>query len=242
MKLDVLAVGAHPDDIELSCGGTIAKMVKRGSRVGLLDLTRGELGTRGTRKLREQEARKSAKILGASVRENLDLPDGNIQVTRKTISRVIQIIRKYRPDVLLIPHWLERHPDHEHAHSLCKEAWYYAGLSKFETRDDGRKQEPHRARRYFHFMQKYEFVPSFIVDITDTYVTRMSAIKAFASQFYDPRQKEPETLLSSPAFMEFLESRAKYYGNQIGVRYGEPFYSIEPIGVHDLFDLVLPPG
>ncbi|MFQ5799153.1 MAG: bacillithiol biosynthesis deacetylase BshB1 [Bacteroidota bacterium] len=239
MKLDVLAVGAHPDDIELSCGGTVAKLVKKGYRVGLLDLTRGELGTRGSKTIREGEASNAASILKVAVRENLDIPDGNIERTRKNILKVVQVYRRYRPDVLFIPHWLERHPDHEQAHILCREAWYYSGLTKIVTRDSGKPQAPHRPRRYFHYMQKYEFIPSFIVDISETYDTRMAAIRAFASQFYDPKRKEPETLVSSPAFMEFIETRAKYYGNQIGVRYGEPFYSIEPIGVHNVFDLVL---
>jgi len=239
MKLDVLAVGSHPDDIELGCGGTVAKLVKKGYRVGLLDLTRGELGTRGSKTIREGEARNAARILKVAVRENLDLPDGNIEVTRKNIRKVVQVYRRYRPDVLFIPHWLERHPDHEQAHILCKKAWYYSGLTKIVTRESAKPQAPHRPRRYFHYMQKYEFIPSFIVDISETYDTRMAAIRAFASQFYDPKRKEPETLVSSPAFMQFIETRAKYYGNQIGVRYGEPFYSIEPIGVHDVFDLVL---
>ena len=242
MKLDLLAVGAHPDDVELCCGGTVAKLVKKGYNVGLLDLTGGELGTRGSKSIRQQEAQKAARLLGVAVRENLNMRDGNIEVTRKNILKVIQVYRRYRPDVLIIPHSLERHPDHERAHVLCKEAWYYAGLTKITTKERGKPQKRHRPKRYFHYMQKYEFVPSFIVDITETYGIRLAAIKAFASQLYDPRRKGPATLVSSPAFMQFIETRAKYYGSQIGVQYGEPFYSIEPVGIRDVFDLILMPS
>ncbi|MEE9288777.1 MAG: bacillithiol biosynthesis deacetylase BshB1 [Bacteroidota bacterium] len=239
MKLDVLAVGAHPDDIELSCGGTVARLVKKGYRVGVLDLTRGELGTRGSKTVRDREAQNAGRILGVAIRENLNIPDGNVEIGRKNILKVVQVYRRYRPEVLLIPHWLERHPDHEHTHTLCKQAWYYAGLAKITTRDRGKPQSRHRPKRFFHFMQWYEFVPSFIVDITETYETRLAAVEAFASQFFDPKSKHPETLVSSPGFLEMIETRAKYYGNQIGVRYGEPFYSIQSIGVRDVFDLVL---
>lgn len=242
MKLDVLAIGPHPDDIELTCSGTIAKLVKQGHRVGLLDLTRGELGTRGSKLLRREEARKASDILGVAVRENLEIPDGNIRVNRDNLLKVVRLLRRYRPEILLIPHWLERHPDHEHAHHLCKEAWYYSGLAKIITKDRGKQQNRHRPKRFFHYMQKYEFVPSFIVDITETYRIRTAAIRAFASQFYDPRRKEPNTLLSSPEFLEFIELRARYYGSQIGVRYGEPFFSIEPVGIRDVFDLVYSKG
>ncbi|TAK53208.1 MAG: bacillithiol biosynthesis deacetylase BshB1, partial [Bacteroidetes bacterium] len=207
MNLDILAIGAHPDDVELSCGGTVAKCVQQGYKVGILDLTEGETGTRGTARIRAKEAEDAAKILGVSLRENLGLPDGSFEVNEKNRLKVIQIYRKYRPKILLLPHWHERHPDHVHAHYLCREAWFYSGLAKIETKLNGKKQEPWRPHQYFHFMQKYEFEPSFIIDISDVYETRVAAIKAHKSQFYNPDSKEPETFLSQKSFLDFMETR-----------------------------------
>ncbi len=238
MKLDVLAIGAHPDDIELSCAGTVAAMVKQGKKVGILDLTDGELGTRGSRALRKKEAEASAKILGLSMREGLKLHDGNIEVNQTNIKNVIQVIRHFQPSILLIPHWFERHPDHEHAHRLCREAWFYSGLEKIPTKYRGKEQEPYRPKKYFHFMQKYEFTPSFIVDVTDVYEKKKESLLAFGSQFYDPKSKERETLLSSKIFLESIFARDKHYGSLINVEYGEPFYSAEPLGFNSLFDIV----
>jgi bacillithiol biosynthesis deacetylase BshB1 len=237
MKLDVLAIGAHPDDVELSCGGTIIKLVKQGRKVGLIDLTGGELGTRGTGEIRAREADQATLELGIAVRENLGLPDGNIEVTVENRLKVIRSIRKFQPDILLFPHWLERHPDHEHAHSLCRDAWFFSGLEKIETSLDGRKQAPHRPRSYYHFMQSYEFTPSFIVDITDEYEKRVRAVNAFKSQFHSPGSTERETFLSKPDFLEMLRTRFEYYGDRIGTKYGEPFYSVHMVGVRDLYAL-----
>ena len=231
MELDVLAIGAHPDDIELTCAGTLAKCVKLGHKVGIVDLTEGELGTRGSRSVRVKEADEAAKILGVHTRENLQIPDGDIEVGQKNISKVVQVYRKYRPKIILIPHWYERHPDHIHAHYLCREAWFYSGLTKVETKLDGKKQPPWRPHNYFHFMQKYVFTPSFIVDISDVYELRLEAIKAHKSQFYNPASNDPETLLSQKSFLELVETRAKYYGQQIGAKYGEPFYSETPLNI-----------
>lgn len=236
MNLDILAVGAHPDDVELTCAGTIAKAVKNGYKAGIVDLTEGELGTRGNNVIRAKEAKTAARIIGC-VRENLGLPDGNIELNQLNRLKLIQIFRKYRPKVLLIPHFGERHPDHVHAHHLCREAWFYSGLRKIETKLNGKKQEPWRPKNYFHYMQWQEFEPTFIVDISDVYTKRMNAIKAHASQFHNPKSKEPQTLLSQHSFLDFVETRAKSYGYQIGVRYGEPFYSVGPIGINDLFEL-----
>jgi len=152
MKLDVLAIGAHPDDVELSCSGTIAKLVKQGRLVGILDLTRGELGTRGTAALRAKEAAEAARILGVRVRENLNIPDGNIEISKKNVAKIITVIRRYRPQILLIPYSSERHPDHEHAHLLAKEAWYYSGIAKIRTTDRGKRQERFRPDYYFMYM------------------------------------------------------------------------------------------
>jgi bacillithiol biosynthesis deacetylase BshB1 len=242
MELDILTIGAHPDDIELGCSGTVAKAAASGYKVGLLDLTEGELGTRGSKIIRAREARRAALILGARLRENLRLPDGGIQITRKTILKLIQVYRRYRPKILIIPYAHERHPDHEHAHRLCREAWFYSGLRKIGTRFCGKAQEPWRPHAVFQFMQWYEFAPSFVVDISDVYKKREKAILAFSSQFYNPASKEPQTMLSRKSFLEFVEARAKLFGGKIGVRYGEPFYSNDLIGVSDLFDLRMVKG
>lgn len=238
LKLDVLAIGAHPDDVELACGGTIIKMVDQGRTVGLLDLTEGELGTRGSREIRAREAAAAAGLLGVALRENLHLPDGNIALSHENVLRLVTVIRRYRPDLLLFPHGFERHPDHEHAHRLCREAWFYAGLEKIVTKDQGSQQEPHRPLKYFLFMQSYEFTPSFIVDISAEFTRRMEAVRAFKSQFHDPASRERETLLSHPGFLEMLETRFAYFGDRIGVRYGEPLYSVDAIGISDPFELI----
>ncbi len=164
-------------------------------------------------------------------RVNLSLPDGNIEVSRENILSVMEMIRFYCPSVLLFPHSLERHPDHEHAHRLCREAWFYAGLVKISTRYRGRKQEPLRPRRYFSYIQKYEPVPSFIVDVTDVYELKTKALAAFGSQFYNPKSKDRETVLSSKHFLDSIRARDAHYGSLIDVPYGEAFFSLQPIGL-----------
>jgi len=225
-----MAIGAHPDDVELCCAGTIATLVGKGLRGVIVDATEGELGTRGSRAIRLREASNAAKILGCE-RENLSLPDGGIEVNSENVTKMITIIRKYRPKLLLIPHWLERHPDHVHVHELCRQAWFYSGLRKISTKYRGKAQEAWRPNNFIHYMQWYEFNPSFIVDVTAAYDVRLKAIRAHKSQFYDPRSKEPGTILSEKSFLNFVETRAKYFGAKIGVSYGEPFYSIEAIGI-----------
>jgi bacillithiol biosynthesis deacetylase BshB1 len=242
MKLDVLAIGAHPDDIELSCSGTIAKLVKQGRAVGILDFTRGELGTRGTPAVRAKEAANAARILGVSVRENLNIPDGNIEISKKNLAKLITVIRRCRPQVLLIPHSSDRHPDHEHAHLLAKEAWFYSGIAKTRTTDQAKFQLPFRPDYYFEYMMVHTFTPSFIVDVSEVYTARVAAIGAFKSQFFNPESKDPETFLSTKSFMDFLETRARYFGHLIGAKHGEPFFSIKPIGVTDLLGLQLSKG
>ena len=239
MKLDVLAIGAHPDDIELACGGTIIKLVKQGRKVGIIDLTAGELGTRGTSEIRAQEAAAATKLLGAHIRECLNIPDGNIENTFENRKRLICSIRKYRPEILLFPHHTDRHPDHEHAHVLSREAWFYAGLEKIETLDQNRRQDPHRPRNYYSYMQWFEFIPSFIIDISDEYNQRMEAVRAFKSQFHDPESNERETALSDPEFMVMLRTRFEYYGDRIGKKFGEPWSAPSYLGISDLFSLGL---
>jgi bacillithiol biosynthesis deacetylase BshB1 len=239
MKLDVLAIGAHPDDIELACSATIAKLITQGKRVGILDLTDGELGTRGSRTLRLKEAAEASRILGIDHRIRLGLNDGNIEVNQKNIKKVMQVIRHFQPTVLLFPHWLERHPDHEHAHRLCREAWFYSGLEKIPTTFRGKAQQPFRPKKYFHFMQKYEFQPTFIVDVSDMYETKRHSLNAFSSQFYNPNSKERETILSSKTFLESIFARDRHFGSLINVEYGEPFYSVEPLGFSTFFNILI---
>ncbi|MBW7888953.1 MAG: bacillithiol biosynthesis deacetylase BshB1 [Bacteroidetes bacterium] len=239
MKLDVLAIAAHPDDIELACAGTVALLTQSGKKVGILDLTQGELGTRGSKEIRKKEAEASSKILHLSMRVNLKIPDGGIEVNKTNTIKVVQILRHYQPEVLLFPHWLERHPDHEHAHRLAKEAWFYSGLEKIKTKTNGKTQEPFRPKRYFHFMQKYEFQPSFIVDVSPIYHIKQETLEAFSSQFYNPKSKERETMLTSKLFLESIYARDKHFGSLINTAYGEPFYSIEPVGLNSLFDMKL---
>lgn len=242
MTVDVLAIGAHPDDIELSSGATMAKLVHQGHRVALADLTQGELGTRGTREIRAKEAEDAGKILGAAVRRNLHIADGGIEMTTANLHKVISLIRELKPSILIIPHSFDRHPDHMHAHQLCREAWFYAGLAKIKTTHDGKEQQPHRPDNWFEFMQWYEFQPAFIVDVSDTWETKMQAVRAHASQFFDPKSKDPETKLSRPDFLELVEIRGRAYGRKIGVTYGEPFFSPAPIGIADLKSLILTKG
>jgi bacillithiol biosynthesis deacetylase BshB1 len=238
MKLDILAIAAHPDDIELSCAGTLVKAAREGMHTGIVDLTQGELGTRGTKQIRAREAEEAAHILGLATRRNLKMPDGNIELNQKNLRTLITLLRELRPRILLIPYFNERHPDHMHAHHLAREAWFYSGLAKFNIKKRNGAQA-FRPDNFFSFMQKFEFVPSFVVDVSDAFDLRMKSIRAHRSQFYNPKSKEPETLLSKPEFLEEIETRALYYGQMIGVKYGEPFYSYVPIGIKSIFDLTL---
>ncbi|MDA0986314.1 MAG: bacillithiol biosynthesis deacetylase BshB1 [Bacteroidetes bacterium] len=231
-QIDVMAIGAHPDDVELSCGGTVAHLTRSGKKVVIVDLTQGELGTRGSAAIRKKEAIRAHEVLQTNSRINLNIPDGNIEINKKNVNQLITVIRKFRPKTLLIPHWLERHPDHEHAHKLCREAWFYSGLEKIKTKFNGKIQSPFRPKRFYHFMQKYEFTPTFIFDVSKYYSIKENAIKCFESQFYNPKSKESETLLSSKRFLEYIKSRDTHFGSIIGVDFGEPFYSIEPVGVN----------
>jgi len=242
MSVDVLAIGSHPDDLELACGGTLAKLVKQGHKLAMADLTQGELGTRGTKEIRVKEAEEAAKILGAVTRRNLQIPDGDVQVTKENMRKVIALIRELQPKIMFIPHSIDRHPDHYHTHQLCKEAWFYAGLMKIETKLEGKVQKPFRPDNFFEFMQWYEFQPAFIVDISDTWEIKLEAIRAHSSQLHNPSSKEPETRLTKPEFLENVEIRARNYGRRIGTRYGEPFFSYVPVGIQDVFDLVMNKG
>lgn len=229
MKLDVIAFAAHPDDVELSIGGTIAKFTKAGFKTGIIDLTKGELGTRGSAKQRAKEAAAAAKILGLHLRENLGIPDGKVKFSEDYLKRIVTKIRKYQPQIIFAPHFHDRHPDHIGAAELIKNAMFFSGTPKFITKEKGKVQAAFRPKHLFYFMQTYEFDPTFINDISDTFETKMNAVRAFTSQFYNPDSKEPETLISSKGFIDYLEARSKFFGFQIRKNYGEPFYTEERI-------------
>jgi bacillithiol biosynthesis deacetylase BshB1 len=238
MKLDILVLSAHPDDAELGCGGTIAKHVALGHKVGLVDFTRGELGTRGTPETRAVEAN-AAKILGVEVRENLGLKDGFFRNDSDHQLKVIQAIRKFKPDVVLCNAIYDRHVDHGKGASLAYDACFLSGLVKIETTDEhGKKQEAWRPKVVYHYIQSQLIEPDFIVDISGYWDTKIEAIKAFKTQFFDPNSEEPETYISSPAFLKMVESRALEFGHALGVKHGEGYTTRRYLGVDNLFDLV----
>lgn len=237
MNLHTLVFAAHPDDAELSMGGTIAKLTSSILKVGIIDLTRGELGTRGTPETRQKEAFQSALILKSALRENLLLPDGNIQRNKENLIKVIKTIRKYKPKIIFAPYFNDRHPDHIDASKLVKQAMFSSGLAKIKTFDKEVPQEAYRASKLFYYMQTYTFNPSFIVDISPTFENKMKAVKCYSTQFHDAKNREPETFISSPEFLEYVEARAKFYGFQIGKQYGEPFFCEEMIEL-DLINLL----
>lgn len=225
MKLDILALSAHPDDTELCCGGTLAALVNQGKKVGVLDFTRGEMGSRGTPEQRLQEAANAADIIGLEKRENLGLPDTRLQSNRENQKKIIQKIRAYRPHICLVGAPADRHPDHGNATKLALDAIFYSGLTKIETSSkNGKTQERWRPSHVLHFMQDRPFEPDLVFDITDSFQTKKEAILAFETQFNVSNPKdEPETYISSEEFFEGIEARARHYGHLIGATYGEPF-------------------
>ena len=232
MKLNILAFSAHPDDVELSCGGTIVKMVQAGYKVGVVDLTEAELSTRGNVELRKQETEKSSKILRLSIRENLKIPDGLIENNQDNQLKIINSIRLYQPEIILAPFFEDRHPDHVHASNLISESNFYSGLAKIESCN-----APHRAKNVIYYYQHMVDKPSFVVDITNEFDKKMEAVGAFTSQFYDPESKEPETYISNKQFHESLKVRAQYFGYQIGVKYGEPFFIKSAIKIDNIYGI-----
>jgi len=229
MKLDILMLAAHPDDAELSMGGTIARFTAEGKKVGVVDLTKGEMSTRGNLKIRAKETAGANKILKLKIRENLGLKDGNITLSDSSLKEVVCKIRKYKPLIVFAPYLNDRHPDHIDASNLIKRAVFNSGLKKFDTITDGKSQPHYRPEKIFYYMQTYIFNPSFIVDITNYFDTKIKAVKAFKSQFHNSKLKEEDTFISRPEFLDYVEARAKFYGFQIGKKYGEPFYCEEAI-------------
>ncbi len=229
MNLDVLIFAAHPDDAELAMGGTIAKLTKSDLKVGIIDLTRGELGTRGTTETRQREAFNSAITLKVAVRENLEISDGDIKNSKENLMKLIIEIRKFKPIILFAPYFNDRHPDHKDASHLIKRAMFSTGLAKIKTFDKEVPQNHFRPQKLFYYMQTYTFDPTFIVDITETMELKMKAVECYSTQFHDPKSKEPETFISSPEFLNYIKSRAEFYGFSIRKRFGEPFYCEEKI-------------
>lgn len=237
MKLDILAIGVHPDDVELSASGTILKHIALGKTVGILDLTRGELGTRGSAALRTLEANQSAKILGVSVREQLNIADGFFENNEAHQKQIIQIIRKYQPEIVLCNAISDRHPDHGRAAKLTDDACFYSGLIKIETKEAGKTQAAWRPKAVYHYIQDQFIEPDFVVDITTYMDKKMESILAFSSQFYDPNSREPETPISSKSFMENVKAKSALFGRAINCNYAEGFTVNRYIGVENLFDL-----
>ena len=229
MQLDILAFGAHPDDVELFAGGTMAKMAALGHSTGIVDMSRGELGTRGTPAIRRSEAARAAKILDVKIRENLGLADGHIVVTADARLKVIRILRKYRPKIVLTHYWDDRHPDHVNTSRLVSEAVHHSGLAKIRT-----GQERYRPVTLLFFKLPANMTPSFVVDVSDFADQRFAAIAAYRSQLFDPSSREPSTNLSHPDFLNHVESIHAYYGTVIGKRKGEAFYFKGILAIPDL--------
>ena len=234
--VDILVFGAHADDIELSCGGTVAVAADNGKRVGLVDLTRGEMGTRGTPETRVTESMNAAKILGAIFRETLDLGDGGLRTGREQELEVVDIIRRARPSIVIAPYPDDRHPDHARAGNLITDAAFYAGLARLNTGADATDKElpAHRPQAVHYYILNYPVPPSLIVDVSSVWDRRTEAVTAYRSQFYNPKSEEEPTLISKKSFLEWIDGRARYYGSQIGADYGEPFVSKQPPKINDL--------
>lgn len=238
MKLDILAFGAHPDDVELGCGGTLVKEITLGKKVGIIDLTRGELGTRGSVEIRNQESANAAKILGVSVRENLDMRDGFFVNDESHQMKIIKMLRKYQPEIVLCNAIEDRHIDHGKGSQLVSNACFLSGLVKIETEIDGEKQEAWRPKLVYHYIQWKNITPDFVVDITGFNDKKIEAILAYSSQFYNPNSNEPETPIASKNFLESLNYRAQDLGRLIGTDYAEGFTVERYLAVNSLADLI----
>ncbi|NND73266.1 MAG: bacillithiol biosynthesis deacetylase BshB1 [Rhodothermales bacterium] len=243
-KLDVLVFGAHPDDAELFCGGTICSMTSMDYRVGIVDLTRGELGSRGSASLRTEEATEAARISGVSVRTNLGLADGNIENTFDNRLGVIRVIRRHQPEIILMNARECRHPDHGAASELVGECTFYSGLRRIESFDAGESQEAWRPKHVLEYVQAIPFEPSLVVDVSHVWEQRMASLMAFKSQFYNPDYKnndEPDTYISNEGFLKSVEARARMQGLRIGATFGEGFRNFNgPIGTKDIVATLMP--
>ena len=238
MKLDILAFGAHPDDVELGCAGTILKEVSLGKKVGIIDLTRGELGTRGSAEIRDQEANAAAKILGVVARENLEMRDGFFTNDEKHQLEIIKMIRKYQPEIVLCNAIDDRHIDHGKGSKLVSDACFLSGLMKIETQLDGNRQNAWRPKIVYHYIQWKNIKPDFVVDITGFTDKKIECILAYGSQFYDPNSREPESPISSKNFLESLNYRSRDFGRLVGVEHAEGFTAERYLAINSLGDLI----
>jgi len=238
MKLDILVLAAHPDDAELGCAGTIISHLSQGKKVGVVDFSRGELGTRGTPEKRLEEAKVSSEIMGLTIRENLNFKDGFFLNDETHQMAVIKAIRLYKPEIVLANATSDRHPDHGKAAQLATDACYYSGLMKIESELDGQIQEAWRPKVVYHYIQSRYIVPDIVVDISSFWQRKMEAVLAYKSQFHNPDNDEPGTFISSPEFLHMLEARAKDFGHSIGVEYGEGYTNERCPGIKDLTTLL----
>ena len=238
MKLDILAFGAHPDDVELGCGGTLAKLSAEGKKIGVIDLTQGELGTRGTPQLRLQEAKKAVEILGIQLRENLGFSDGFFLNDETHQLQLIEKIRQYQPEIVICNAIDDRHTDHPKGSKLVSDACFLSGLKKIETQFEGKNQPAWRPKMVFHYIQWKNIEPHFVVDISDYLDTKLKACLAYSSQFYDPNSNEPETPISSKNFLESIEYRAKDLGRIIGKKAAEGFTTERYLGLENFDGLI----
>lgn len=231
MNVDILAIAAHRDDIEITCAGTLIKMIQQGYSAAILDLTKGEMGTRGTAESRTHEATKAAKIMGVIARKNLGLPDAFLEETRATRIKVAAAIREFSPTIILAPYWDAHHPDHAVTGRLVRDAVFTAGLAKLETGTPA-----HRTPRVLYYSFRHMDTPAFVVDTTHTFALKMDAIKAYESQFYNPESKEPETWIARKEFLTDIEAKDRYFGSLISTQHGEPFMVRGAIKVPDIVD------
>jgi bacillithiol biosynthesis deacetylase BshB1 len=238
MKVDILAIAAHPDDIELSCSGYLLKEISLGKTVALLDLTQGELGTRGDRFIRKKEAMAAAKKMGASAREILNIGDGFFEINQKNLLQVISKIRTYQPTIVLANAVEDRHPDHGRAAQLIARACFLSGLRKVITTAKGKTQNPWRPKAIYHFTQDIPLKPDVVVDISEFMDQKMDLIRTFKSQFFNLKSTEPDSPISSPEFLDFIKAKCAGYGRYIQVRYAEGFNVARPVGVSSLLDLL----
>ncbi len=236
-EVDILAFAAHPDDVELACSGTLIRAVEQGMKVGICDMTRGELGTRGNPDLRLEEAEKARSVIGADFRVNLGMADGLFDASEENKLAIVKVIRQARPRLLFVNALSDRHPDHSRASELQKNAAFLSGLRRIETDYEGSNQTAHRPDLVLHYIQDNYLNPTFIVDVSDQWENKMKSIFAFSSQFYDPDSKEPESPISSKHFMDYVECRGIQFGRLIGKQFGEGFISDRPIGVDSLSDI-----
>ncbi len=239
IKVDVLAIGAHPDDVELGCGGTLAKLISEGKKVAIVDLTQGELGTRGTNFTRAEEAAEASKILGISARENLKMKDGFIQNSEEYQMKIVTMIRKYQPEIVLSNAIDDRHPDHAKASKLVSDACFLSGLVKIETVLEGNNQQPWRPKHIFNYIQWKNITPDFVIDITDFMQKKIDACLAYKTQFYDPNSTEPMTPIATKDFLESLTYRAQDLGRLSGVDFAEGFTTEKLIALKNFDGIIL---